>query len=188
MGKKYVTVPDEMRQEIIRLINEDGKTITEASQATGVFYPTVKAIQKVYATTGRINKIKHWKQKVKRKRGKQMDPEDVYEDSSSSEPASSDIFLHFLDICNDDASLDPSSKSGDNNSPQDPASLSVSIENVREQRLSNSSVNRSAISSIKLVSVSDEAVGKDKASLVQENSSPLIRKISIPRDKDLVGT
>ena len=119
MGKTYVTVPDETRQEIIRLINQEGKTITEASQATGVYYPTVKAIQKVYASTGRINKIKHWKQKTKRRRPRRRDPEHVYAASSSSEPNSSDI-------CEDSASQDLPSKSEDLSSPPASATPAVS--------------------------------------------------------------
>ena len=90
MRKKHVPVPDEMRQEVIRLVNKEGMNLKEVSKVTGVFYPTVKAIQKVYASTGRINKVKQWKQKVKRKPCKRRDTENVSV-SSSSEPNSSDF-------------------------------------------------------------------------------------------------
>ena len=105
MRKKHVTVPDRMRQEVIRLVNKEGMNLKEVSKATGVFYPTVKAIQKVYASTGRINKIKQWKQKVKRKPCKRRDTENVYV-SSSSEPDSSDF-------CDASDSHDLPSKSAD---------------------------------------------------------------------------
>ena len=127
MGKKYVSVPNETRQEIIRLINEDGKTIAEASKATGVYYPTVKAIQKVYAKTGRINRIEHWKLKTKRKRGKRRDQEHVYANSSSFEPNSSDI-------CDGSASRELPSKSEDINSPADVATPSANQDPASNQR------------------------------------------------------
>ena len=111
MRKKHVTVPDEMRQEVIRLINKEGMSLKDVSKATGVFYPTVKAIQKVYASTGRINKVKQWKQKVKRRSYKRRDRENVSV-SSSSEPDSSD----FYDATDRQA---PPSKSADINDAQD---------------------------------------------------------------------
>lgn len=74
------------------------------------------------------------------------------------------------------------------NSPPAAATPTVSQDNGPNLNISNSSFNRSAISSIKLVSVSDEAIGKDKASLTHENNSNLIRNVSTLRDKDLVGT
>ena len=117
MRKKHVTVPDEMRQEIIRLINKEGMSLKDVSKATGVFYPTVKAIQKVYASTGRINKVKQWKQKVKRRSYKRRDRENVSV-SSSSEPDSSD----FCDAIDQQA---PPSKSADINDAQDAANPSA---------------------------------------------------------------
>ena len=117
MGKKYVSVPNETRQEIIRLIKDDDKTIAEASKATGVYCPTVKAIWKVYASTGRINRIEHWKLKAKRKRVKRRDPEHVSIESSGSEHDSSEV-------CDDSVSKDQPSMSEDINSPADAATPS----------------------------------------------------------------
>ena len=86
MGKKYVTVPNEKRHQIVKLINEDGMTVAEAAKAVDVFYPTAKAIQQIYSRTGRIDKKnKHKKTKYKRKK-RRRDPENVSVSSSSFDP------------------------------------------------------------------------------------------------------
>ena len=56
MAKKYVTVPNEKRREIIDMIYNQQMTIAEAAKAAGVFYATAKAINNVYAVEGRHDK------------------------------------------------------------------------------------------------------------------------------------
>ena len=84
MGKKYITVTNDKRREIIGLITEHGRNITEAAKEVGVYYPTAKAIYNIYLNTGWIEKKnKHKKRKFKRR--KRRDPEDVSVSESSVE-------------------------------------------------------------------------------------------------------
>jgi hypothetical protein len=48
MGKKYVSVPNEKRYELIRLIHQENMSIAQAAEKTGIYYPTAKAINKVF--------------------------------------------------------------------------------------------------------------------------------------------
>jgi len=48
MGKKYEPVPDSKRQQLISLIYEKGMNISRASKEVGIYYPTAKAINKIY--------------------------------------------------------------------------------------------------------------------------------------------
>ena len=56
MGKKYEPVPDEKRQELIDLIYNKGMNISKAAQVAKIYYPTAKAINKIYVKTNRICK------------------------------------------------------------------------------------------------------------------------------------
>lgn len=56
MGKKYRLVSNEERKELIQLIHQQGLTIFRAAARLGIFYPTAKAINKVYTGEKRINK------------------------------------------------------------------------------------------------------------------------------------
>ena len=56
MGKAYTQVSNDARRELIRLIYEEGFTIVKAAEATGIYYPTAKAINKVYKREQRIQK------------------------------------------------------------------------------------------------------------------------------------
>ena len=56
MGKKYVTVPNEKRRQIIDLIYNKGMTIAQASKEANIFYATAKAINNVYYKSGRQDK------------------------------------------------------------------------------------------------------------------------------------
>lgn len=58
MGKKYVSIKDEQRELLLRLIHKRGYTIARAAKATRIYYPTAKAINKVYETENRIKKKK----------------------------------------------------------------------------------------------------------------------------------
>lgn len=149
-------------------------TIAEASSATGVYYPTVKAIQKVYATTGRIDKIRTWKQKVKRKRCKRRDPETVYVTSSSSEP-------HSSDFCNGSAAKGPKRKPESNGSQPEERSKSALQNN------NSGSINGSAQPSIQLMSVSDTDNVEDKRTPKQESNSSLIGNSNIRNNRDKAG-
>ena len=56
MGKKYVSVPNDKRLELIRLIHEENLSIARAAEITEIFYPTAKAINKVYKNENRTAK------------------------------------------------------------------------------------------------------------------------------------
>ncbi len=58
MVKKYVPVCDEQRKELIRLIYEELNTIKCAARKLGIYYPTAKAINKVYEREKRTDKLK----------------------------------------------------------------------------------------------------------------------------------
>jgi hypothetical protein len=53
MGKKYEPVPNEQRKKLIDLIHTKGYSIAKAALATGIYYPTAKAINKVYVKENR---------------------------------------------------------------------------------------------------------------------------------------
>ncbi len=57
MGKKYTQVSNENRKELIRLVQTHGLKIARAAELTGIYYPTAKAIFKVYTTQNRTQKI-----------------------------------------------------------------------------------------------------------------------------------
>ena len=52
MGKKYVTVTNDKRRLIVKLITENKLNITEAAKEADVYYPTAKAIWNIYLKTG----------------------------------------------------------------------------------------------------------------------------------------
>lgn len=56
MGKKYEPVPDEKRLELIELIHNKGMNISKAAQIAKIYYPTAKAINKIFVKSNRICK------------------------------------------------------------------------------------------------------------------------------------
>ena len=56
MGKAYTQVSNDARKELIRLIYEEGYSIVKAAEATQIYYPTAKAINKVYKRESRVQK------------------------------------------------------------------------------------------------------------------------------------
>ena len=56
MGKSYTKVPNDQRKRLIDLIYEDGHTIAQAAALTGIYYPTAKAINKVFKKEKRVSK------------------------------------------------------------------------------------------------------------------------------------
>lgn len=56
MGKAYTQVSNEARKELIRLIYEESYSIVKAADAAGIYYPTAKAINKVYKRESRVQK------------------------------------------------------------------------------------------------------------------------------------
>ena len=56
MGKKYEPVPNEKRKQLIDLIHNKGYSISKAAISTGIYYPTAKAINKVYTRENRTQK------------------------------------------------------------------------------------------------------------------------------------
>ena len=57
MSKKYVSITTEQRRLLIDLIYKHGMNIRQASIAANIYYPTAKAINKIYRETGRVDKI-----------------------------------------------------------------------------------------------------------------------------------
>ena len=56
MGKKYEPVPNEQRKKLVDLIHSKGYSIAKAALTTGIYYPTAKAINKVYVRENRTQK------------------------------------------------------------------------------------------------------------------------------------
>jgi len=54
MGKAYTQVSNDARKELIRLIYEEQYSIVKAAEGTGIYYPTAKAINKVYKREQRV--------------------------------------------------------------------------------------------------------------------------------------
>ena len=63
--KKYEPVNDSKRQELIDLIYEKGMNISQAAKVAGIYYPTAKAINKVYLRHNRICKKTRRERKYK---------------------------------------------------------------------------------------------------------------------------
>jgi transposase len=60
MTKHYVLVSNEQRQILIRLIHKNGYSISKAAKIVNVYYPTAKAINKVYLKENRIKKKSYY--------------------------------------------------------------------------------------------------------------------------------
>jgi len=56
MVKQYVLVSNEQRHQLIKLIHEQGQSISRAAKIVSIYYPTAKAINKVYVRENRIQK------------------------------------------------------------------------------------------------------------------------------------
>ena len=54
MAKQYVLVSNEQRKMLIELIHKHGHSISRAAKSVGIYYPTAKAINKVYVREHRI--------------------------------------------------------------------------------------------------------------------------------------
>lgn len=64
MTKKYSPVTNEQRHLLVKLIHQDGMSIRQAAISTGVYYPTAKAINKIYTTEKRVDKKQHRFRKI----------------------------------------------------------------------------------------------------------------------------
>jgi len=56
MVKKYTLLTNDQREELCRLIHDEGLTIKEASVRTGVPYPNAKAVNKTFERERRTDK------------------------------------------------------------------------------------------------------------------------------------
>lgn len=56
MVKQYVLVSNEQRQMLIQLIHTHGHSISRAAKVVNIYYPTAKAINKVYVRENRVQK------------------------------------------------------------------------------------------------------------------------------------
>jgi transposase len=56
MGKQYELVSNSRRLQLIQLIHLQGMSISQAAKITKIYYPTAKAINKVYRLENRVFK------------------------------------------------------------------------------------------------------------------------------------
>jgi transposase len=56
MVKQYVLVSNEQRLLLVQLIHKEGHSISTAAKMAQIYYPTAKAINKVYLRENRVNK------------------------------------------------------------------------------------------------------------------------------------
>ena len=64
MGKSYSPVTNEQRRLLVKLIYEDKFSIRQAAIVSGIYYPTAKAINKIYTAEKRIDKKAHRFRKI----------------------------------------------------------------------------------------------------------------------------
>ena len=64
MTKKYSPVSNEQRRLLVKLIYEDGLSIRQAAIGSNIYYPTAKAINKIYIAEKRIDKRQHRFRKI----------------------------------------------------------------------------------------------------------------------------
>ena len=64
MTKKYSPVTNEQRRLLVKLIYEEGLSIRQAAIGSNIYYPTAKAINKIYITEKRIDKRQHRFRKI----------------------------------------------------------------------------------------------------------------------------
>ena len=69
MGKQYTHVTNDQRKELIRLIHEEQMSISQAAAKANIFYPTAKAINKVYKKENRVQKRYH---RYRQKKGDEL--------------------------------------------------------------------------------------------------------------------
>ena len=58
MTKKYSPVTNEQRRLLVQLIYEGHMSIRQAAIASKIYYPTAKAINKIYISEKRVDKKK----------------------------------------------------------------------------------------------------------------------------------
>ena len=68
MGKNYSPVTNEQRRLLVKLIYEEGFSIRQAALTSKIYYPTAKAINKIYKSENRIDKKRHRFRKIATKR------------------------------------------------------------------------------------------------------------------------
>ena len=68
MTKKYSPVSNEQRRLLVKLIYEKGMNISQAAKAADIYYPTAKAINKIYQKQNRTNKKIHRERSKKKPR------------------------------------------------------------------------------------------------------------------------
>lgn len=76
MTKKYSPVTNEQRRMLVKLIYEDGLSIRQAAITSKIYYPTAKAINKIYVAEKRIDKRQHRFRKIAQKGGQPGDQAD----------------------------------------------------------------------------------------------------------------
>ena len=64
MTKRYSKVSNEQRHQLVKLIYEEGWSIRQAAIASQIYYPTAKAINKIYIGEKRIFKKQHRFRKI----------------------------------------------------------------------------------------------------------------------------
>ena len=66
MGKQYELVSNDRRLQLIQLIHLKGLSISQAAKITKIYYPTAKAINKVYRLENRVFKNDERKSSIER--------------------------------------------------------------------------------------------------------------------------
>ena len=56
MGKQYELVSNKRRLQLLQLIHLQGMSISHAAKISSIYYPTAKAINKVYRLENRVFK------------------------------------------------------------------------------------------------------------------------------------
>jgi molybdenum-dependent DNA-binding transcriptional regulator ModE len=65
MTKHYKLVSNAHRKQLITLIHEQGYSISQAAKLTDIYYPTAKAINRVFKNENRIAKKSTFTQKFR---------------------------------------------------------------------------------------------------------------------------
>ena len=88
MTKKYSPVTNEQRRLLVKLIYEDGLSIRQAAIGSNIYYPTAKAINKIYIAEKRIDKRQHRFRKIAPRNAGAAKASPAAKDSSGAEGAS----------------------------------------------------------------------------------------------------
>ena len=131
MTKKYSPVTNEQRRFLVKLIYEDGMSIRQAAIASKIYYPTAKAINKIYISEKRVDKKKSRFRKIAN--NKPSSAQKVYD---AEDLTTKDYKLTMLKPIREELSLGPEIYES-----LDEAMIDVTEERVEESRRQNMPFN-----------------------------------------------